>query len=90
MSKRLNSVHLGQLIIKSQLMAKHDWVAAIEDDADFSCVVNEGDSASAIFRSNASDSHEFINVNDSGINVSQPSEQLIDKLRHMVTDRVNK
>lgn len=90
MSKRLNSVHLGQLMIKSQLMAKRDWMAGIEEDADFSCVVDEGDSASAIFHSNTSDIHEFVNVNDRGINVRQPSEQLLIRLRHMVVDRGNK
>lgn len=82
MSDRLNSVRLGQMIIKSQSMDKRDWLEAIEDDANFSCVVNEGDSASAIFCS--SNNHEFVNVNDRGVNVTQPSEQLIKRLRHLV------
>jgi hypothetical protein len=55
-----------------------DWLALIENDQDFSFIVNEGDSASAIFQGTGD--FEHVTWMDGDINVDRPSEQLLDKM----------
>ena len=55
-----------------------DWLALVEEDQDFSFIVNEGDSASAIFQ--ATGEFEHMTWLNGDINVDRPSEQLLNKM----------
>lgn len=59
-------------------IALDDWLAAVEVDTDFSCVVNEGDSGSAIYQ--GANSSESMTWSDGHIDVDAPSEKLLDKM----------
>jgi len=59
-------------------IALEDWLAAVEVDTDFSCVVNEGDGGSAIFQ--GANSSEYMTWSDGHIDVDAPSERLLDKM----------
>jgi len=48
-------------------IALEDWLAAVEVDTDFSCVVNEGDGGSAIFQ--GANSSEYMTWSDGHIDV---------------------
>ncbi len=59
-------------------IALEDWLAAVEIDTDFSCVVDEGDSGSAIFQ--GANISEYMNWSDGHVDVDAPSEKLLDKM----------
>ena len=59
-------------------IALEDWLAAVEVDTDFSCVVNEGDSGSAVFQGNSN--AECMTWSDGHIDVDAPSEKLLTKM----------
>jgi len=59
-------------------IALEDWLAAVEGDTDFSCIVNEGDCGSALFQGN--NSAEYMTWSDGHIDVDAPSEKLLVKM----------
>ena len=62
-------------------ISKSEWLSCVEDDNDFSCIIDEGDSVSVLYQQGGR--AEELSWCDGVIDVFQPSEALLQK-----TDRV--
>ncbi len=82
MHSHLSSSHVMQISVTSknrgQNLSKQDCLSALAGDEDFSCIVDEGDSASAMYC--ADNRFEFLNWSDGKIDAEYPSDSLVEKL----------
>jgi hypothetical protein len=62
---------------------KSEWLSCVEDDSDFSCIIDEGDSVSALYQHGGR--AEELSWCDGVIDVYQPSEALLQKLTQLAT-----
>ena len=85
MSSHLSQLQLGQLSIQNLRISKRKWLDALEHDDDFSCIVDEGDVASAVY--SKQNQYEQLHWQKGKTIVEQPSDALISKLEQ-ITDRL--
>ena len=62
-------------------ISKSEWLSCVEDDDDFSCIIDEGDSVSALFQQ--AGRAEELSWCDGVIDAYQPSEVLLQKLTRL-------
>ncbi|GHA12061.1 hypothetical protein GCM10008090_22380 [Arenicella chitinivorans] len=68
---------------KTSPISKSEWLSCVEDDDDFSCIIDEGDSVSALFQQGSR--AEELSWCDGVIDVYQPSDVLLQKLARLAT-----
>jgi len=66
-----------------QQLSKKDCLSALDSDGDFSCIVDEGDFASAMFCSD--DRIEVLTWSEGKVNADYPSVELIEKLDRLAS-----
>lgn len=64
-------------------ISKTEWLSCVEDDNDFSCIIDEGDSVSVLYQQGGR--AEELSWCDGVIDVFQPSEALLQKLTGLAT-----
>jgi len=94
MSYHLHIKKLSNDQLQEQSIPMEDWLGILRNDDDFSCIVDEGNSVSAIFSKTPNHS-ESIAWYNGGIDAMKPSEMLARKMillantlnAQVVTDR---